>query len=162
MKNVFLLSLLLLISSSLCAQIGEECYDLKLESKEQIAASEPCALELSNFILSQPLDIKDKRQEVRLLTAIQQLMAWMEKTHRSFALNPMITDISTKIDRSLFTVHLACLAKAGLEHSAEEAPERALAHFVRYVQDKEMRVPQKRPIKLLLKAWEAEDYEAYL
>lgn len=161
MRNLFLLSLLLL-SSSLLGQVNEKCLDLSLENENQIAAAEPCALELSNFILSQPLQLKDKQEELRLLQATQQLMAWMEKTSHSFALNPMIVNLSEKVNRSLFAVHLACLAKAGLTHEQEEAKEKALAYFVRYVQDKSMRVPRKRPVKKLLKAWETEDYEGYL
>jgi hypothetical protein len=162
MKQLLITALLFSISTSIFAQ-NDSCNtslaDFIVMNENQLKEYEECILEISEFVLSEPL--RNDETEDTLQSSGLILFMWMLKTpDHLFAFNKHMGKLS-KGNSGLDYVYYSALVNSALNGDPDHH-ETALKTMVEWVRNPKNNVKQTGKIKKLLVAWESGQYSKYL
>jgi hypothetical protein len=151
MKKIFVLFILLTASTAF-AQIYKDLPNEVFLSKEDYTNREDQVLEVSKFILSNPI-VKDNLDRVY---AMQFLLKWMEGTpDYKFTIGETIMSL-TGGDLDLMGVYFAAVCETAIQNknsgkTDEQTNEEAIKKFVTYAADKGNNVKANKELKKAIK-----------
>jgi hypothetical protein len=151
MKKIFVLFILLTASTSF-AQIYKDLPNEVFLNKSDYANSEDQVLEVSKFILSNPI-VKDNSDR---LNAMQYLLKWMEGTpDYTFSIGETVMNL-TGGDLDLMGIYFAAASETAIQNknsgkTDEQTNEEAIKKFVTYAANKSNNVKANKELKKAIK-----------
>ena len=151
MKKLLLLLFVLTASTSF-AQIYKDLPNEVFLNKEDYGNSEDQVLEVSKFILSNPIQ-KDNSDRIN---AMQYLLKWMEGTpDYTFTIGETVMNL-TGGDLDLMGVYFAAISETAIQNKKsgktdEQTNEEAIKKFVSYAANKSNNVKANKELKKAIK-----------
>ena len=151
MKKLLLLLFVLTASTSF-AQIYKDLPNEVFLNKEDYGNSEDQVLEVSKFILSNPIQ-KDNSDRIN---AMQYLLKWMEGTpDYTFTIGESVMNL-TGGDLDLMGVYFAAISETAIQNKKsgktdEQTNEEAIKKFVSYAANKSNNVKANKELKKAIK-----------
>lgn len=151
MKKLLLLLILFTASTSF-AQIYKDLPNEVFLNKADYGNSEDQVLEVSKFILSNPI-VKDNSDRIN---AMQYLLKWMEGTpDYTFTIGETVMNL-TGGDLDLMGVYFAAVSETAIQNknsgkTAEQTDEEAITKFVTYAANKSNNVKANKELKKAIK-----------
>lgn len=151
MKKLLVLLILLTASTSF-AQIYKDLPNETFLNKADYGNSEDQVLEVSKFILSNPI-VKDNSDR---LNAMQYLLKWMEGTpDYKFTIGETVMNL-TGGDLDLMGIYFAAVSETAIQNknsgkTEEQTNEEAITKFVTYAANKSNNVKPNKELKKAIK-----------